>query len=356
MNALKPYLDLLRLHFFFVWPVLFTAGLFFGFVFNGGFSWILILQGILIAFFGFEAGLVLNDIVDANIDKKELATDKRLTKYWRPFGRRPLSEGLISSSKATAIFAVLVAVTVAIAATLPYPHSLYVIVLMFVCYGLEIFYQIKKRNESAPVAQVIGRMDFALFLVAGYLAVGNVDIHVLVLFMFFYPLALAHLGINDLADVANDQAKGMNTPVTLYGEKATAYWILGFSLLHFATAAVFLYVLGSTWAVVGFAISFTLIAMLNFVVMKGKNPQAAMKALPMLHLSMLVYAITIFVTYFLICGEDIRSGKRLDDERRQTADVKRSEMTKATGISLRNICPGILIPVTILFVSTTAYT
>ncbi len=296
----RAYFDLLRLHFFFVWPVLFTAGLFFGFVMNGSFSLTLISQAVLIAFFGFEAGLVLNDIVDAKLDKKELATDKNLTKYWRPFGRRPISEGLVSPSKATAVFAVFVAIAVVIAATLPYPHSLYILILMFVCYGLEVFYQIKKRNESAPIAQIVGRIDFALFLVAGYLTVGNLNLNALVLFLFFYPLALAHLGINDLADVANDQAKGLKTPVTLYGQKATAYWVFGFSLAHLVTASVFLYVLGSIWTVVGFAVSFALISMLNVVVLKGKTPQAAMRALPMLHLSMLIYAITIIATYFLI--------------------------------------------------------
>jgi 4-hydroxybenzoate polyprenyltransferase len=234
------------------------------------------------------------------LDKKELASDKKLTKYWRPFGRRPISEGLIPQRNAAAVFVVLVAVTAALAATLPYPHSLYVLSIMFVCYGLEVFYQFKKRKESAPIAQVIGRIDFALFLTAGYLVVGNFDLNVLVLFLFFYPLALAHLGVNDFADVANDQAKGMNTPITLYGAKATAYWILGFSLLHFATAAIFLFVLGSIWAIVGFAVSFTLIIILNSIVMKGKTSEAALKALPMLHLSMLLYAITIIATYFIV--------------------------------------------------------
>jgi len=29
--------------------------------------------------------------------------------------------------------------------------------------------------------------------------------------LFFYPLALAHLGVNDISDVANDQVKKMKT-------------------------------------------------------------------------------------------------------------------------------------------------
>jgi 4-hydroxybenzoate polyprenyltransferase len=296
-NKIKAYFDLLRVHFFFVWPTLFCAGLFFGFILNEGFSWVLVLQAILIAFFGFEAGLVLNDIVDANIDKKELASDKNLTKYWRPFGKRPISEGIITQNKATAVFAILVTLTALLTATLPSPHSYYVFILMFACYGLDVFYQIKKRNEKIPIAQVIGRVDFALFLVAGYLCVGNPDLNAVVLFLFFYPLALAHLGVNDLADAANDQAKAMNTPVTLYGVKATVYWVLGFTIAHFAMAIVFLWLLGSFLAIVGFVVSFMLLSLANSIVLKGKNAQAAMKALPMLHLSMLIYAITIIAIY-----------------------------------------------------------
>jgi len=247
-----------------------------------------------------EAGLILNDIVDAELDKKELAKDKNLTRYWRPFGRRPLAEGLIPKQNAVVIFAVLVAATVALVATLSYPHSFYVLALMLVCYGLEVFYQFVKRKQPAPIAQIVGRIDFALFLVAGYLVVGNFDLNALVLFAFFYPLALVHLGINDLADVANDKSKHLVTPVTLYGEKATGYWILGFSAAHFATAAVFLYALGFVYAVMGFAVSWTLIILLNSIILRGKTSQAAMKALPMLHISMLIYAITIIATYFAV--------------------------------------------------------
>jgi 4-hydroxybenzoate polyprenyltransferase len=295
--GVKAYVDLLRLHFFFVWPVLFSAGLFFGFTINDGFSFLLVLQAVLIAYFGFEAGLILNDIVDANLDKKELPTDNKLTKYWRPFGRRPLSEGLIPRRSAAVLFAVFVAITSVVIFTLPYPHSIYVFVLMFICYCLEVFYQIKKQNEKAPYAQIIGRVDFALFLVAGYLCVGSPDRYALTLFLFFYPLALAHLGVNDLVDVTNDQAKGMKTPATLYGMKATAYWIVAFTVFHYVTAAVFLYLLGSLVALGGFAVSFGFLAVANATILKAKSSQHALKALPLFHLSMLIYAISIITNY-----------------------------------------------------------
>ena len=90
MNVnVKAYMDLTRLHFFFVWPILFCAGLFLAFQYNDGFSWLLVAKAALIGFLGFEAGLVLNDIVDGDIDKKEVEFDK-MTKYWRVFGKRPI--------------------------------------------------------------------------------------------------------------------------------------------------------------------------------------------------------------------------------------------------------------------------
>jgi 4-hydroxybenzoate polyprenyltransferase len=295
----KALMDLLRIHFFFVWPTLFSAGLFLGFWFNGGFSSVLVLQAVLIGFLGFEAGLVLNDVVDAEIDRKELASDTALTKYWRPFGERPISKGLISRRQAAAILTVLVALTTVVVFTLPYPHSIYLFALMGICYCLEAFYQFKKRNEKAPVAQVIGRVDFALFLVAGYLCVGNPDFNALLLFLFFYPLALAHLGVNDLIDVANDEAKNMKTIPTLYGLKTTAYWVAAFSVWHVVMAVVFLSQIWSLAAAVGFTVGLVLIAHGNVRILKKKTPKAAVKALPMFHVAMLIYAVTIIASYFL---------------------------------------------------------
>jgi 4-hydroxybenzoate polyprenyltransferase len=296
---IKAFMDLLRLHFFFVWPVLFCAGLFFSFGLNGGFSITLVLQAVLIAFFGFEAGLVLNDILDAEIDRKELASDNALTKYWRPFGERPLPNALISLKQATAVFAVLVAITVGVIFTLPYPHSLYVFAIMLTCYCLEAFYQFKKRNEKYPVAQVVGRVDFALFLVAGYLCVGSPDFSALLLFLFFYPLALAHLGVNDLVDVANDKAKGMNTIPTLYGVNGTVYWILGFSVWQVAMAILFLTTLGTYLAIGGFTVSLLLLLVGTLKILQKRTPQAAIKALPLFHVAMLIYALTIIANYFV---------------------------------------------------------
>ena len=54
-ETLKAYADLLRIHFFFAWPLLFCAGLALGAARYGTFSWELLIKGALIGFFGFEA-------------------------------------------------------------------------------------------------------------------------------------------------------------------------------------------------------------------------------------------------------------------------------------------------------------
>ena len=296
-NAIKAYMDLTRLHFFFVWPTLFCAGLFLAFQYYNGFSWLLVAKVALIGFLGFEAGLVLNDIVDGDIDKKEVEFDK-MTKYWRVFGKRPISEGLISRRNAVLLFGVLVAVTSILIFTLPFPQLLYVFGIMVVCYCLEVFYQVKKRKQNFPFAQLIGRIDFTLFPLAGYLCLGTPSVNVLLFGFFFYPLALAHLGVDDISDVANDQVKEMKTIPLLYGLKGTVYWILFFSILHLVATIFFLNVLG-TVAIIGFAVGFTLIAAGNIIILKGKNAAAGMKALPMFHVAMLIYAITIILEYVI---------------------------------------------------------
>jgi 4-hydroxybenzoate polyprenyltransferase len=296
-EKLKAYLDLTRLHFFFVWPTLFCSGLFLAFQFHGGFSWSLIIRAVFIGFLGFEAGLVLNDIVDRDIDRKEIETDK-LTKYWRVFGQRPISHDLISYNKALTLFVALVAFTTILIFTLPFPHSIYLVSIMIICYILEYFYQIKKRKQNFPFAQLIGRIDFTLFPVAGYLSVSIFDINALLFALFFYPLALAHLGVNDIADVANDRVKEMKTIPVLYGINGAAYWVLIFTLIHFVTATIFLNVLG-TVSLIGFSLGFILLAIANYLILKGKSSSSGMKALPLFHVTMLIYALSIVLEYIL---------------------------------------------------------
>jgi len=296
-TTLRAYADLLRLRFFFAWPLLFCSGYLLATVSYGGFSWPGLVITALIGFFGFEAGLVLNDYIDRNFDTRDVEHN-RLTRYWRLFGARPIPAGLISPRNALILFLCLAAITTGLIATLPYPHSVYVFLLMAYCYTIEVFYQEEKRGQTFPFAQIIGRTDFALFPVAGYLCLGIPDMTVLLYFVFFYPFALAHLGANDLIDVANDRARGMKTIPLLFSERKTAYWVSGFSAVHLVAALLFMTRLG--WvARIGIASGLILLLYANIVILKEKTPDAALKVLPCFHGAMVLYAGGIGLGAFL---------------------------------------------------------
>ena len=289
--TLRAYIDLTRLQFSFAWPLLFCSGYLLATITYGGFAWLDLVRVALIGFFGFEAGLVLNDYIDREYDRKDIETDK-LTKYWRVFGTRPLSAGLVSPRSAVVLFLILAAVTACLILTLPAPHSVYVLILMVYCFAIEIFYQEEKREQKFPYAQLIGRTDFALFPVAGYLCIGSPDLNALLYFSFFYPFALAHLGANDLIDVVNDRARGMNTIPTLFSMNGTAYWIAGFTAVHVVTAIIFMTRLG--WiARIGICAGLILLLYANAMILKDRSPDTALKVLPCFHVAMVLYALGI---------------------------------------------------------------
>jgi 4-hydroxybenzoate polyprenyltransferase len=290
MNAtLRAYIDLLRLQFFFAWPLLFSSGYLLAAMTYGGFEWYTLAKVALIGFFGFEAGLVLNDFIDRDIDKKEVEQG-RLTKYWRLFGTRPLPAGLIHPLRALALFGVLAGIAALLILTLPYPHSAWVLLLMAYCYVIEVFYQEEKRiPQQFPFPQIIGRTDFALFPVAGYLCAGLPDTTAFLYFIFFYPFAIAHLGVNDLIDEANDRAKGLRTIPTIYDAERTRYWIAGFTVIHAMMAVLFLSRLGQV-AHIGISAGLVLLIIANIVILKYRTPDAALRVLPLFHIAMVLYA------------------------------------------------------------------
>jgi 4-hydroxybenzoate polyprenyltransferase len=298
MNAtLRAYIDLTRLQFSFAWPLLFCSGYLLATTVYGNFAWVDLIRVALIGFFGFEAGLVLNDYVDRQYDKKDIESDK-LTRYWRIFGRRPIAEGLIPPNHALGLFLLFAAITVCLIATLPYPHSLMVILVMAYCYTMEIFYQMEKRQpQKFPFAQILGRTDFALFPVAGYLCLGNPDINAFLYFVFFYPFALAHLGANDLIDVANDRARGLSTIPMVYDIPRTAYWIAGFTIIHGMMASVFMTRLGLTGRF-GIIAGLCLLIIANVVILTKKTPDATLRVLPLFHIAMILYAASIALSIF----------------------------------------------------------
>jgi len=287
--TLRAYIDLTRLQFFFAWPLLFCSGYLLATTVYGNFAWFDLVHVALIGFFGFEAGLVLNDYIDRDYDKKDIESDK-LTKYWRIFGTRPIPAGIISPNNALALFIGLAAITSGLIATLPYPHSLLVILIMAYSYSIEIFYQMEKRQpQKFPFAQIIGRTDFALFPVAGYLCLGHPDLNAFLYFVFFYPFAMAHLGANDLIDVANDRERGMSTIPMVYDIPRTAYWIAGFTIIHAMMAFLFMTRLGLP-ARIGIIGGLCLIIIANIVILKNKTPAAALRVLPLFHIAMILYA------------------------------------------------------------------
>ena len=156
-----------------------------------------------------------------------------------------------------------------------------------------MFYQIEKRQpQQFPFAQLIGRTDFALFPVAGYLCLGNPDLNAFLYFVFFYPFALAHLGVNDLIDVANDRVRGMSTLPILFDIPRTMYWILGFTVIHAMMAFLFMTRLG--WiGRAGLLIGLIILMAANGVILKNRTPEAALKMLPLFHVAMLLYAGSI---------------------------------------------------------------
>jgi 4-hydroxybenzoate polyprenyltransferase len=291
-ERLKGFIDLTRLQFGFAWPLLFCSGLLLAFQQYGGFDEIILLKAIVIGFFGFEAGLILNDYVDKEYDKKDV--EGKLTNYWRVYKERPIPAGLISPRVALLLFFLFAGIAAMVIATIPYPNSLYLYAIMVYGYSVEVFYQVKKRKQKYPVAQLLGRTDFSLFPVAGYLMVGSPDLIALLYFLFFYPFAMAHLGANDLVDFKNDLARRMKSVAVLYGLSGTARWVLAFTLLHVCTSLLFAYFLG--WEVlIGFSIGFALLGIANFLIMKQKTPAIGLKVLPMFHVTMIVYSLTLIV-------------------------------------------------------------
>jgi 4-hydroxybenzoate polyprenyltransferase len=289
--AMRGYVDLLRLQFFFAWPVLFCSGYLLSTSVYGLFSWYDLGKVALIGFFGFEAGFVLNDYVDRSYDARDVEAGK-LTKYWRIFGTRPIPHGIVSPRQALALFVLLVTAAVILIATLPFPNSVYVLLIMLFSYSVEVFYQVRKRKQRLPLAQLAGRIDFALFPVAGYLCIGSPDETALLYFLFFYPFAQAHLGANDLIDVENDKARGMNSVTTLYGLSGTALWIAGFTGIHVVTALLFMTRLG--WiARGGIFLGLCLLIIANATINRTRTPDTGLKVLPLFHITMLIYALSI---------------------------------------------------------------
>ena len=284
------FADLARIHFLPVWPLVFCSGLALAAETYGGFSWTLAGKAVAMAACGFTAGLVLNDYIDRNLDRKDVSPT--FSRYWRPFGTRPIPSGTVQPREALALFLVLAGIAVVIALTFPWPRPAWLIGMGLYSYAVEAFYQVAKRHQRFPVAQLLGRTDFALFPVAGYLCLGIPDGTALRFFLAFYPWTLVHLGVNDLADLENDRARGLATIPVLYGTRGAAAWIGGWAALHLAAGAFFYPALGIVPLAAWGAASVLLVTVAGKT-LADPTPRRGLAMLPLLHLSLLISSLGI---------------------------------------------------------------
>jgi 4-hydroxybenzoate polyprenyltransferase len=287
---LRAFADLARVHFLPVWPLVFCSGLALSAEVYGGFTWTLAIKAVAMAACGFTAGLVLNDYIDRDLDRKDVSLT--FSRYWRPFGTRPIASGTVQPREALALFLVLAAAATAIALTFPWPRSAWLIGLGIYSYAVEAFYQVAKRHQRFPIAQLVGRTDFALFPVAGYLCLGFPDVLALRFFLAFYPWTLVHLAVNDLADLENDQARGLATIPILYGTRGAAIWIWGWAALHLAAGAFFYPALG-TVPLAGWVMASAILILVCVRIHRDPVPEQGLRMLPLLHLSLLVSSLGI---------------------------------------------------------------
>lgn len=105
----------------------------------------------------------------------------------------------------------------------------------------------------------------------------------------------------DVEALATDPAAGPAARAAvplLYGTKGTKSWILVFSLLHMVGVYLFI---GAQGTVATYGIMAGLLVLLgaNMLIQRGKKPADWMKALPLFHVTMLVYVVSIIADYFV---------------------------------------------------------
>lgn len=288
---IKDFIDLTRLHFGPVWPLLFCSGAMLGFKAIGNFSIATLIHVAFIGFFGGTGGIVLNDYIDREHDKKDVETG--LTRYWRPFGNRPIAQRRMKPSTALAVFLIFSLSAIILIFFLPFPQSAYVALSLCYCYSMEVFYQVKKRNQKFPLSQLLGRTDFSLFPAVGYIAVAGPAPLAFIYMAVFYPLAQVHLGVNDLADIRNDEARGMKSIAVLYGKRGVSVWIGLFSVLHITLIWLLLQHL-QNWTNYAILLPLFLLSLVCIVVFLIPTPQCGLRMLPLIH-GVMAFEASIFI-------------------------------------------------------------
>ena len=295
-NRLSAYIGLLRPRFALIWSLLFSSAYVLGAVLNGTFSFLGLIEAFFIGFLGLIAGLIINDYVDREFDARcPICREEE----GGTFPTKPLARGLIPPSHAvflSSAFVFLAAVLVFL--SFPQPHSVIVLILLFFCLTIEIFYQEEKRNQVFPWAQIIGMTGFGFFIVAGYLIAGKPDRVAALIFLFAYPLSLAYLGVTDLIDINKDIVRGMKTITVLYGVNRSILWIAFWTAVHCIAAFLFMVQLGGV-SRAGILAGLIMACLANVMLLKNKSSETAIRILPLFQLSIVIYAISLATAHLI---------------------------------------------------------
>jgi 4-hydroxybenzoate polyprenyltransferase len=92
----------------------------------------------------------------------------------------------------------------------------------------------------------------------------------------------------------NDRARGIKSIPVLYGVQGTLKWILGFTLIHYFTAFIFLKQLGNI-ALYGFLTGFLVLGFANYKLIRERNQKAGLNALFLYHISLVIYSVSIII-------------------------------------------------------------
>ncbi len=105
--------------------------------------------------------------------------------------------------------------------------------------------------------------------------------------------------MNDLVDVENDKSRGLKTVTVLYGEKGSANWVLAFTILHAMAALPFIagMVGFSSVAAAGLVAELVLLMGANSLIRWRTTSTTALIALPVFHLAISLWAISVIVQY-----------------------------------------------------------
>jgi len=80
----------------------------------------------------------------------------------------------------------------------------------------------------------------------------------------------------------------------LYGAQGTLLWILGFTIIHYFTAFIFLKQLGNI-AFYGFLSGFLVLGFANYKLIKERSQKAGLSALFLFHVSLVIYSVSIIL-------------------------------------------------------------